>query len=225
MHGWRFHPTTSALDSRGFLVIYFPGNAGCRADRVGDCADFTQLGFEVILFDYRGYGDNEGSPSEALLAADAKLVWSFATSELHFPAERIFFFGESLGGAVAIRLAAECSAAGNPPAALVLNSTFASLAETAAWHYPAFPLQYVLLDRYPSVARIALVTCPILQFHGTADQTVPFEQGRRLFDAAPAKSSNGMEKVFVEVPGGPAHNFITMSDMQSAVRKLLARLE
>ena len=103
LHGWRFHAEATTDDAPKFLVIYFPGNAGCRRDRLADCRDFTRLGCDVVLFDYRGYGDNDGSPSEVLLAADARRAWLFATHDLHFPPERIVLFGESLGGAVATR--------------------------------------------------------------------------------------------------------------------------
>ncbi len=148
LHGWRFHPP-GALPTPGalpegeprLLVLYFPGNGGCRRDRISDCRDFTQLGCEVLLFDYRGYGENGGSPSEANIAADARRVWAYATQELQFPPARILVFGESLGGAVATRLVAELSRGGESPAALLLNSTFSSLADVVRWHYPAIPLQ------------------------------------------------------------------------------------
>ena len=223
LHGWRFHAAPSAETGPKFVVIYFPGNAGCRADRVVDCRDFAELGCDVVLFDYRGYGDNGGSPSETTLASDARRVWLFVTDELHFPPERIVVFGESLGGGVATRLAAEFSQIETPPAALILNSTFSSLAETVAWHYPAFPFQYILLDRYPSIDRIPRVTCPILQFHGTADETIAYNHGRRLFDAAPAKSNSGVEKQFVEVPGGQ-HNSVSINDLQGTVKELFKKL-
>ena len=223
LHGWKFPGANSAESDPRYLVIYFPGNGGCRGDRVADGRDFRQLGYDVILFDYRGYGDNPGSPTETALAADANCIWKFATEDLQFPPHRIVIFGESLGGAVATRLTAERCQAGTPPAALILNSTFASLAETVAWRFPMFPFQYLLLDRYPSVERIPHVTCPLLQYHGTADSTIAFRHGRRLFDAAPAQSASGIEKQFVPIPGGE-HNFISMNDMQTGVSQLLKRV-
>ena len=223
LHGWRFHGRSPADFEPRFLVIYFPGNGGCRAHRVTDCCDFAELGCDVVLFDYRGYGDNQGSPSESALADDARRIWTFATEELQFPPERIVVFGESLGGAMATRLAAELSQAGSPPAALVLNSTFASLTETVAWHYPALPVRQLLWDRYPSVERIAHVTCPILQYHGTADDVVAFEHGQHLFATAPSRSMQGIENQFVTIPGGQ-HNYITMSDMRATFSPLLHRI-
>jgi fermentation-respiration switch protein FrsA (DUF1100 family) len=224
LHGWWFHGRSPDVASQKYLVIYFPGNAGCRENRIGDCRDFTMLGCDVVLFDYRGYGDNPGSPTEEWLGADARRVWQLATEQRHVPADRIILFGESLGGAMATRLAAEKSAEGTPPAALVLNSVFASLGETAGWHYPVFPVRAVLLDQHPSVKRIPRVTCPIMQFHGTADTVVPWQHGRRLFDAAPAQSQRGIEKEFVSIPDGE-HNYISMSHMHEALRGLFAKLE
>ncbi len=223
LHGWHFHAEATTDDDPAFLVIYFPGNAGCRRDRVADCRDFTRLGCDVVLFDYRGYGDNEGSPSEVLFAADARRAWLFATQDLHFSPDQIVLFGESLGGAVATRLAAEFSLAGTPPAALILNSTFASLGQTVAWHHPTFPFQYLLWDRFPSIQRIPHVTCAILQFHGTADDIVAFDHGHQLFDAAPAASSTGVAKRFIAIPHA-GHNFIAMRDMEAAVSELLMRI-
>uniref|UniRef100_A0A7C2P0U4 Alpha/beta hydrolase n=1 Tax=Schlesneria paludicola TaxID=360056 RepID=A0A7C2P0U4_9PLAN len=223
LHGWRFLAKQEADDGSPFLVIYFPGNAGCRRDRYADCRDFTNLGCEVLLFDYRGYGDNGGSPSEEHLAADAQRVWSLATKQLGFSPARIVLFGESLGGAVATRLAAERAQTGEPPAALVLNSTFASLGETVAWHYPAFPFRYFLWDHFPSVDRIPHVGCPVLQFHGTGDDIVPLAHGQRLFAAAPTRSPTGIASRFVTVQDGQ-HNFIAMPDMHTAVGMLLAEI-
>lgn len=223
LHGWKFHGKVPARFEEKFLVIYFPGNGGCRRDRVSDCREFADLSCDLILFDYRGYGDNAGSPSETVLAGDARRIWEYATTTLKFPADRIVLFGESLGGAMATRLASEQSQAGTPPAALILNSTFASLGETVAWHFPAFPFQYFLWDRYPSVERIGEVTCPILQYHGTADEVVAYQHGERLFRAASTMSAQGIPPEFITIPGG-VHNFISMAEMQASISQLLSRI-
>ncbi len=225
MHGWHFRAADGPPASERLLVIYFPGNAGNRGDRVQDCLEFVRLGCDVLICDYRGYGDSGGSLSEALLAVDARRAWMHATREqlLDVPSEHIVLFGESIGGAVAVRLAAEFSLAGFPPAGLVLNSTFADLPETVAWHYPWFPFRFLLLDRYPSIERIPHVTCPILQFHGTDDEFVPLAHGRRLFEAAPAASASGVSKRFVSVDGG-THNSIPVSRLRDELIEFLNRI-
>jgi fermentation-respiration switch protein FrsA (DUF1100 family) len=225
LHGWHFRAVDGPPVEERLLVLYFPGNAGNRGDRVQDCLDFTRLGCDVLILDYRGYGDSDGSPSEALLAVDARRAWMHATREqlLDVPSERIVLFGESIGGAVAVRLAAEFSLAGYPPAGLVLNSTFAALPETVAWHYPWFPFQFLLFDCYPSVERIPHVTCPILQFHGTDDEFVPLEHGRGLFEAAPETSASGVAKRFVPVEGG-THNGIPVALLRKELLAFLGNL-
>jgi fermentation-respiration switch protein FrsA (DUF1100 family) len=221
LHGWHF--TTSHRTESRPLVLYFPGNSGCRGDRLDDCRELARLGCDVLICDYRGYGDNEGSPNEEALAEDALEVWTYAVNTLHVPPGRIVLLGESLGGAVAVRLAADLTSSGTPAGGLVLNSTFASLSETVAWHYPAFPFQYVLLDRYPSAEQIQNVTCPLLQFHGSDDEMIPSEHGRALFDAAPPASANGTPKRFVMVAGG-THNAIPVGELDAELKRFLHSL-
>lgn len=222
LHGWHFHARKSA-DSPSRVVLYFPGNAGCRRDRIQDVADLTELGCDVLLMDYRGYGDNQGQSSETLFAVDARRLWMYAIHDLGHSPDQIVLFGESLGGAVAIRLAAEMSFAGTPPAALIVNSTFSSMGDTVAWHYPAYPFRYFLLDPFPSHRRIPAVTCPFLQFHGTADETVPFAHAEKLFAAAPA-DSHGIHKKFVTVDGA-GHNMVAVSHMREEIQRLFASLD
>ena len=166
--------------------------AGNRAYRVDEFDLFTELKADVICFDYRGFGDNVGKPSEAAFAADAQAIWWYMTEALHIDPRRIVIFGESLGGGVATRLASELSAAGTPPAGLVLRSTFTRLTDTAAWHYPWLPVRWLMLDRYASVECIGEVTCPIVIFHGRRDRIVPFEEAEQLLAAAREKSSRGI---------------------------------
>src|SRR5579872_5125912 len=173
-----------ALSPRnGPLILYFCGNAANRAARAEEFEIFAGLGADAICFDYRGYGDNAGSPSEAAFADDAMAIWKYITQERQIDPRRVIVFGESLGGGVATRLACELSAAGTPPGGLVLRSTFTRLTDVAAWHMPWFPVRWLLLDCYPSVERIGQVAAPILIFHGRRDTIVPFAMGEQLFGA------------------------------------------
>ena len=115
--------------SRGRLVLFFSGNGGHRCYRVEECRALTRLDAHVFIFDYRGYGENPGSPSEEHLAADAQAIWQYATRERQVSADRIVIYGESLGGGVAVRLAAELCQSGTAPAGLIVRSTFTSLVD------------------------------------------------------------------------------------------------
>jgi hypothetical protein len=197
------------LERGGPVVVYFSGNAGNRAYRTLEFELLSRLGCHVLVFDYRGYGDNPGSPSEERLAADAHMVWQYATQTRGISADRLILLGESLGGAVAVRLAADLSAAGTPPGGLVLRATFSSLVDAAAYHYPWLPVRLVMVDRFPSADQIPQVTCPILHLHGLQDQIVPIQLGRKLHAAARETSSTGVAKRLVELPSA-GHNDILL---------------
>jgi fermentation-respiration switch protein FrsA (DUF1100 family) len=158
-------------------VLVCNGNGGDRSMRAPLAAALNRLGHSVLLFDYRGYGGNPGSPTEDGLAADARAAQAWLAAQPDVG--RIAYFGESLGAAVAIGLAMQ-----RPPAALVLRSPFTSLPDVAAVHYPWLPARRLLLDRYPSIDRIASLSAPLLVIAGDRDDIVPDSLSRRLYDAA-----------------------------------------
>jgi fermentation-respiration switch protein FrsA (DUF1100 family) len=210
--GWQLLPLArggedfdAALTDGAVVSLFFHGNGGHRAHRGDVYALLGALGLHVVAFDYRGYGDSDGTPSEEGLAQDARAAWAWLVAAHGVPAGRVVLHGESLGCAVAVRLAQELCLAGTPPAGLVLESPFANLTETAAALYWFLPVRLLLRDRFPSDERIRSVTCPVLVFHGHRDPIVPFRQGRKLFDAAPAASASGRPKRFVEFPDA-GHN-------------------
>lgn len=233
LHGWHVLPTGRTCNGAGAcdaelkasarVILYFPPNMGNRGERAAECRTFADLGADVLLFDYRGYGDNPGSPSEGALANDARTVWDYAIASRGLRPEQIVLFGESLGGGVATRLAAELCAANTPPAGLILSGTFSSLTETGAARFPWLPVRVLLIDRYPSIERIPAVTCPVLQLHGNQDEIVPIEFGRKLFAAAPARSSNGLPKRFVEMTGF-GHNDFPEQAIRAPLREFLERI-
>jgi fermentation-respiration switch protein FrsA (DUF1100 family) len=165
---------------RGPAVLVCNGNGGDRAGRAPLAIALHRAGFSVLLFDYRGYGENPGHPSEEGLALDAAAARDWLAARAEVDDQRLVYFGESLGGAVSLRLAIE-----HPPAALVLRSPFTSLADAGRVHYPWLPLGRLLLDRYPSASRIADVKAPLLVCAGDRDTIVPDTLSRQLFDAAP----------------------------------------
>jgi fermentation-respiration switch protein FrsA (DUF1100 family) len=171
-----------ALGSGGArpAVLVCNGNGGNRSMRAPLAAALARMGLHVLLFDYRGYGGNPGHPTEEGLAADARAALDHLAARPEVDPARVVYFGESLGAAVALRLATE-----RPPAALVLRSPFASLAEVGRLHYPLLPVSLLLRDRYDSAALAGRLAAPLLVLAGGRDQIVPADHSRRLFAAAP----------------------------------------
>lgn len=169
-------------------VLVCNGNGGDRSMRAELAAALNAMGLSVLLFDYRGYGGNPGTPTEEGLAADARAAQAWLAGQPNLA--KVIYFGESLGGAVAVGLAVE-----RPPAALVLRSPFSSLPDVASVHYPWLPVRRLLIDRYPSVDRIASVRAPLLVIAGDRDDIVPSTLSRRLYDAG------NEPKRWLEVPG------------------------
>ncbi len=219
LHGWLITASGSDQNSNDQppLVICFPGNSQNRQHRMADLLETAHHGFDVLIFDYRGFGDSSGSPSEVALTDDARLIWTFAREQLQREQNQIVILGESIGGAVALSLWSDPDGQLPRPAALLLSSTFASIPETVAWHYPALPLRYFVLDRWPSIERIPRVTSPVTIFHGTADEFVPVDQARALADARSGA-------VFIEIPGG-THNDIPITLLRDTLHNLHQQIQ
>ncbi|MFD6950791.1 hypothetical protein A6A08_11595 [Nocardiopsis sp. TSRI0078] len=177
---------------RGTAVLVANGNAGNRRTRAPLARALSGQGFSVLLFDYRGYGGNPGAPSEEGLASDARAAADALAERGHGPEETLYF-GESLGAAVVVGLAAE-----RPPAGLFLRSPFSSLADMARVHYPFVP-GALLRDTYPVAETIGEVDVPTSVAMGEADTIVPVEQSREVAGASP----DLVEEVVVE---GAGHN-------------------
>ena len=206
LHGW-FVPAAST--PARFTVIVFNGNAGHRGMRATLAAALSRHGVATLLFDYRGYGDNTGRPSEDGLAQDARAAWLYVTTRADVDPGRVVFFGESLGAALALRLATE-----TPPFALVLRSPFTSLTDIGRHHYPFLPVRWLLRDRYPSLERAGSVSCPTLVIAGDRDSIIPTEQSKRLYGAIAA------EKRLVVVAGAD-HNDEALFDGQELIQAVL----
>jgi fermentation-respiration switch protein FrsA (DUF1100 family) len=160
-------------------VLVANGNAGSRASRAALARGLEERGLSVLLFDYRGYGGNPGSPSEKGLALDVRAARRFLLDVARVPDDRLLYFGESLGAAVVTELATE-----HPPAGLVLRSPFEDLAAIGRVHYPLLPVRALLRDRFPVAEHLAEVAAPTTVVYGTADTIVPPEQSRAVADAA-----------------------------------------
>ena len=160
-------------------VLVANGNAGSRQSRAPLAGRLAERGLSVLLFDYRGYGGNPGSPTEHGLALDVRAARRFLLQVAGVPEDRLLYFGESLGAAVVAELARE-----HPPAGLVLRSPFEDLASVGTVHYPLLPVRALLKDRYPVAQHVAEVAAPTTVVYGTADTVVPPAQSRAVAAAA-----------------------------------------
>jgi len=174
------------------LVLYFMGNAGSLPSNGPRLSELASAGYGIVALNYRGAGGAVGEPSQAALTADALAVYDrYAIADGPKPV----IYGTSLGAALAVQLAAR-----RPATALILETPFARLCETAEHHYPLIPACLILSDeRWESADAIGKVTAPVLVLHGDADQTIPFEHGQALFAAA------NEPKRLIVYPGG-RHN-------------------
>lgn len=201
LHGWLSRASSGPADApERRAVLYLHGNGGDRRIRLGEMEALNRAGFDVLLFDYRGYGENPGAPSEAGLRRDAAAFWQ-ATSDLGYRPDRVVIAGTSLGGGVATPLAADLCDAGTPPAGLLLRSTFDSMTAAASDKFPWLPVGLLLRDRFESVAAAPRITCPVFQAHGTSDRIVPLPLGERLHAAFPEAAADGTPKRWLALPG------------------------
>jgi fermentation-respiration switch protein FrsA (DUF1100 family) len=216
LQGW-FVPAASlpgrgSRQGRSPAVLVCNGNAGNRSLRAPLAAALARAGLAVLLFDYRGFAANPGRPTEEGLAADARAALAYLAARPEVDPARLVYFGESIGAAVALRLATE-----RPPAALVLRSPFASLAEVGRRYYPWLPVSLLLADRYDSLGQVGRLAAPLLVVAGERDRIVPAAHSRRLFDAAPEP------KRFVLLPGAD-HNDLELLAGPRLLEELLAFL-
>jgi fermentation-respiration switch protein FrsA (DUF1100 family) len=161
------------------VIVYFHGNGGNIRHRAERYAHFATAHYGVLAVEYRGYGGNPGSPSAPGLYADGAAACDWLARHGVAP-DRVVLYGESLGSAVAVHLAAD-----RRVAALILESPFSRLATIAQHHYPFVPVSLLLRDRFDPLSEIGRVTAPILFLQGGRDRVVPPRFGRPLYEAAP----------------------------------------
>jgi len=174
LHGW-FIPHPGAHR----VLLFLHGNAGNISHRGDSVRIFHDLGLEVFIIDYRGYGQSGGEPSEAGLYLDAAAAWRHLTEVRGVAPRDIVIFGRSLGGAVAAQLASQVDAGG-----VILESSFSSARDAAQAIFPVLSRLVALRYRFDAAGALARTRSPVMVLHSPDDEIMPIALGRRLYEAA-----------------------------------------
>ncbi len=194
------------------VVVVFHGNAGHIGHRASKYGVFAEAGFGVFLVGYRGYGGNPGQPTEEGLTQDGRSVLDWLSGQ-DLPAGHLIYYGESLGTAVAVRLASESPAL----LALVLEAPPSSIADVAAAVYWYVPTRLLLHDKWESDKRIGAVAAPVMIVHGGQDRVVPQRFGKKLLAAAKEP------KVGIFPPGAGHGNLLENPDTLGSIIAFMTR--
>ncbi|MDX2168090.1 MAG: alpha/beta hydrolase [Deltaproteobacteria bacterium] len=208
--GVRLHAWWVPAAQPRMTLLFLHGNGGNISHRLLKLAALSELDASVLLLDYRGYGRSDGTPSEAGTYADAQAAYDWLRAR-GVAVEDIVVYGESLGGPIAVDLAAR-----NPVGRLVLESSPSSIAAVARWHYPWLPTDWLLTYRYDALARLPRVRAPVLLLHSPTDEIVPYAMAEELYAAAPG------DKRLVPLAGGHNDAFAVAAPVyQAALRDFL----
>lgn len=211
VYGWYCH---TAAKPRA-VILFLNGNAGNMSHRLERLPMARELNVDILLVDYPGYGRSTGKPTEQSLYATADASYHYLIAQRKAPANRIILFGESIGSAVALHLAAQQIVGG-----VVVESGFTSLPEVGSSHYGWLPVKYLLKYKFPARDYIMNTSCPVLVSHSPQDEVTPFRMGEELFELAEEP------KRFVSLTGG--HNdrdFLRNSDWRSSMIWLIDEVE
>ena len=192
LHGWYI-----PVDSAKYTLLFCHGNAGNISHWLESIKQFYNLGLNVFIFDYRGYGKSEGNVSEQGTFKDAEAAWKYLVTEKNTDSQNIIIFGRSLGAAIACHLATHQKAA-----ALIMESAFISVPDLAAQIYPFLPVRWLSRFEYNNLENIQKIKCPVLFIHSKKDEIIPFSHGERLFAAA------NQPKQFLEINGSHNDGFL-----------------
>ncbi|MBH8554205.1 alpha/beta fold hydrolase [Nostocaceae cyanobacterium CENA357] len=219
MHGWWLK--SNQPDAK--VLLYLHGNGINIGANLAHANRFHQLGFSVLLIDYRGYGRSEGDfPNEMRVYQDAFTAWNYLVKQQQIPPSQIVIYGHSLGGAIGIDLALK-----HPEAAgLIVESSFTSIRDLISYRnlFQIFPVDLILNQRFESIQKVPHLKVPVLFIHGTVDSTVPSFMSQKLYAAAPEP------KTLILVPGAEHNNTAVVANMEylqwieSFVHQIYARI-
>ncbi len=193
IHAWflKNNNDNSGPIDQQYAMIMSHGNAENISTMLEEAQRYRKVHqMHVLVFDYRGFGKTPGPPCEQSALIDAEAAHQWLRQQTGLPAEQIFVFGRSLGGGIAVHLAARFDAAG-----LILDRTFSSVSDVAADQYWFVPVKAIIVNSFQSTSRIQNYHSPYLQLHGTVDEVIPIRFAKQLYESAPS-----IQKQFVETP-------------------------
>jgi fermentation-respiration switch protein FrsA (DUF1100 family) len=210
LSGWYIPAKNSEL-----TVLFCHGNGGNMMHCLDTINILYSLGLDCFIFDYRGYGNSEGKPSEEGTYLDARAAYKWLTKEKEISPDDIIVFGRSLGGSIAAQLASKVRVG-----ALLIESAFTSYVDIGRGFYPYMPVRWFARFSYRTIDYIKKVHCPVMIIHSRDDETIPFEFGLELYEAA------NEPKEFVEIFGSHNDGFLVSSETyKSAWTKWLKSLK
>lgn len=193
-----------AEGERRGVVLFSHGNAGNIADRIESISIFRSLGLDVLAYDYGGYGESTGKPSEDRCYRDIQAMWRNLVEERGIAPEEIVLFGRSLGAGPTAQLAIEVDAA-----AVILESAFRSVPAMAKELYPWLPVRSLARIHFDNEAKVGRFRMQLLVVHSRSDSIIPYEHGRKLYELA------GNPKEFLEIHGDHNEGFWVSGDLYS----------
>ena len=193
---------TGPAENPEFTVLFCHGNGGNMMHRLDSINIFYNLGLNCFIFDYRGYGNSEGKPSEEGTYLDVRAAYKWLTEEKKISSDDIIIFGRSLGGSIAAQLASKAKMK-----ALVIESGFTSYVDIGRKFYPYMPVRWFARFGYQTIDYVRNVHCPVMIIHSRGDDIVPFEFGLELYEAA------NEPKEFVEIFGSHNDGFLVSSEI------------
>lgn len=212
LHGWYAEGVESDLD---LTLLWYHGNAGNITHRLENMRDLLDLGVNVFIIDYRGYGKSEGEPDEPGLYKDGVAAYDYLIDEKDHTKDNIVLFGRSLGSAVAVEVATQREVRG-----MVLESAFTDAKAMARIIMPFLPVGAVISSKFDSIGKIRDINVPVLFTHGDRDTIVPIDLGKELYKAA------NEPKTFYTIQGAD-HNdtyIVGGADYYQTIKKFLEEL-
>ncbi|MCK5336946.1 MAG: alpha/beta hydrolase [Gammaproteobacteria bacterium] len=217
LHGWFIFANKSVENQKEETVLFFHGNAGNISHRLDSIEQFHQLGLNVFIIDYRGYGQSTGKITETGTYRDAEAAWLYLTKNRAINENEIIIFGRSLGASIAAWLAQRVT-----PAGLIIESSFSSVPSMGQRFYPFLPVRLLSRFQYDTKKYIKAISCPVLVAHSREDEIIPYGEGMDVFNAAPEP------KQFLQMRGGHNDGFIVsgsdyVNGIESFINKSLRR--